>query len=296
MFQQIVVLGAGAIGSAYGALLSRDNDVLLVGRQTHVETINTGGLVIEGDYAGIYSPSATYNLEEVLPETLLIVTTKAYDLASSLSSIRSLILDDTVLLLLQNGLNIEEIARKVVKKQRRVVRGLVTLASEMLSPGRVKVWRGDIVLGSDELSKAIAQLFEKSGIQTKTSSTFTQEIWRKCIINSIINPLTAILQVHNNEISTPELAWIRHSIGRESMAVGTAEGIDFKADLLEFIEEIIPQYTNRSSMCQDIQRGRPTEIAFINGRIVELGKQHGIPTPINKCLTQLVRFLEVRSS
>ncbi|MFX1476043.1 MAG: ketopantoate reductase family protein, partial [Promethearchaeota archaeon] len=183
----------------------------------------------------------------------------------------------------------------VVKNQCRVVRGLVTLASEMLSPGHVKVWRGEIILSTDELSKTIAQLFEKSGIRTKTSSTFAQEIWRKCIINSIINPLTAILQVQNNEISTPELAWIRHSIGRESIAVGTAEGIDFEADLINFIEEIVPKYTNRSSMCQDIQRGRPTEIEFINGRIVELGKEHGIPTPINKCLTQLVRFLEARS-
>ena len=223
------------------------------------------------------------------------MTTKAYDLAPSLTTIRSLFLDDTILLLLQNGLNIEETAIKVVKKQCRIVRGLVTLASEMISPGRVKVWRGETILGSDELSKAIAQLFEKSGIQTKISNTFTQEIWRKCIINSIINPLTAILQVQNNEISTPELAWIRHSIGRESIAVGIAEGIDFKTDLMEFIEKIIPQYTNRSSMCQDIQRGRPTEIEFINGRIVELGKQHGIPTPINKCLTQLIRFLEGRN-
>lgn len=170
------------------------------------------------------------------------------------------------------------------------------MASEMLSPGCVKVWRGETILGSDELSKAIAQLFEKCGIQTKTSNTFAKEIWRKCIINSIINPLTAILQVQNNEISTPELAWIRHSIYRESIAVGTAEGIDFRVDLMEFIEKIIPQYTNRSSMCQDIQKGRQTEIEFINGRIVELGKLHGIPTPINKCLTQLVRFLEVRNS
>lgn len=290
-----MVLGAGAIGSTYGALLSRDNDVLLIGRQTHVDSINTSGLVIEGDFTGVYSPRATTRLEKILPETLLIIATKAYDLEVSLTTIQSSLKDDTVILLLQNGLDIEEIAREIVKKQCPIVRGLVTLASEIISPGHVKVWRGDTILGSDEFSKVIAQLFEKSGIQTQISSTFTREIWRKCIINCIINPLTALLQVPNNEIVTPELAWIRRSIAGEGMAVGKAEGVDFKADLLEFIENIIPRYTNRSSMYQDIQRGRPTEIEFINGRIVELGKHHGIPTPINKCLAQLVRFLEVRS-
>ncbi len=270
--------------------------MLLVGRQAHIEAINTSGLVVEGDYEGIYSPAAITSLETILPETLLIIATKAYDLAAALTSIQSLLQDDTTILLLQNGLGIEGIAKGIVKNQCRIVRGLVTLASEMLSPGRVKAWRGETILGSDELSESVSHLLEKSGIKTKTSNTLSQEIWRKCIINSIINPLTAILQVQNNKISTPELAWIRYTIGRESIAVGNAEGIDFKADLIEHIEEIIPKYTNYSSMCQDIQKGRPTEIEFINGRIVELGEQHGIPTPINKCLTQLVRFLEVRNS
>jgi 2-dehydropantoate 2-reductase len=288
-----VILGAGAVGSAYGAVLSRENNLLLVGRENHTNAINNKGLTVEGDFAGIYSPAAAVRLEEIPPETLLIVATKAYDLAASLTAIQSLLRDDTTILLLQNGLGIEEVARQVVKKQCAIVRGLVTLASEMLSPGHIKVWCGKTILGPDQVSQKISQLLEKSGMPTRISSIFTNEIWKKCIINCVINPLTTILLVPNNEIGASELAWIRQSIVMESVEVATAEGVEFETDLVKLVEDLIPRYTNFSSMYQDIQRGRPTEIEFINGRIVELGKQHGLTTPINKCITQLVRFLSV---
>jgi 2-dehydropantoate 2-reductase len=280
------------VGSAYGAVLSRENDVLLVGREKHVNAINKAGLSVEGDFAGSYSPAATVHLEEIPPEALLVVATKAYDLAQSLATIQSTVQDDTTILLIQNGLGIEELARRMLNKHCAIERGIVAMASEMLGPGQIRVRRGPTFLDDSSTSKRIFELLERSNLTPQISSDFKREVWIKCVVNCVINPLSAILQVRNNLVGRQQLAWIRHSIVKEAMAVGVAEGIDFGIDLIELIDEIIPRYNNRSSMLQDIEKGRPTEIDYINGRIVELGKRHSIGTPVNKCLTQLVQFLE----
>jgi len=291
-FRSVVILGAGAIGSAYGALLSRGSDVLLIGRSNHVEAIRVHGLRMEGDDAGTYILPAATKLEKISPETLLMVSTKAYDLAESLASVRHLVCNDTVILLLQNGLGIEEVAREALNGRGRVIRGLVTTAAEMLGPGRISHWRGEIMLGSDEESKKVAQLFESSGMAVRVVENFKEAVWRKLVMNCVINPLTAILRVRNNEIGAPSLKELRHAIVRECIAVGRAEDVSIGEDFLNFVDEVIPRYTNRSSMLQDIMRGRRTEIDFINGKIVELGRRHGIPTPVNETLTQLIHFME----
>lgn len=291
-FQRIVILGAGAIGSTYGAALSQQHNVLLIGRGKHVDVINSEGLIMEGDFAGTHRPSAATILNEIPPETLLIVTTKAYDVAPSLQAIQAIVRKDTVVLLLQNGLGIIPLAKRVLKGQGVVVRGLTTMAAELLTPGHIKTWRGETILGSNKTSKRIAHLFNETGLPVRISNIFENELWKKLVMNCVINPLTAILRVRNKEIGVTTLAPIRHAIIRECMAISAAEGVELRMDLISVIDKMIPRYTNRSSMYQDVMRGKQTEIDFINGKVVELGKRHDIPTPMNHCLTQLVKFQE----
>jgi len=293
-FQRIVVLGAGAVGSAYGALLSRRNDVLLVGRADHVREINAKGLVVEQEEKGTYKLPAVTSLKEIPQDALILVTTKAYDLLDVLKPIRDLVRKDTVVLLLQNGLGIEETASRALKGRGEIIRGLATLASEMLAPGRIRYWKGQTILSPGTTAARVAQVLEDSGLAVRTATDFPTEVWKKLVVNCVINPLTAILQARDNEIGGELLAGIRHAVVREVVAVGVAEGITLKSDLVDFVDQVIPRYENRSSMLQDLTRGSRTEIDFLNGKVVELGKRHGIPTPANDCLTQLVRFLEVR--
>ena len=293
-FQRIVVLGAGAVGSAYGAQLSRRNDVLLVGRADHVREINAKGLVVEQEEKGTYKLPAVTSLKEIPQDALILVTTKAYDLLDVLKPIRDLVRKDTVVLLLQNGLGIEETASRALKGRGEIIRGLATLASEMLAPGRIRYWKGQTILSPGTTAARVAQVLEDSGLAVRTATDFPTEVWKKLVVNCVINPLTAILQARDNEIGGELLAGIRHAVVREVVAVGVAEGITLKSDLADFVDQVIPRYENRSSMLQDLTRGSRTEIDFLNGKVVELGKRHGIPTPANDCLTQLVRFLEVR--
>ncbi len=293
-FNQVIVLGAGSIGSTYGALLSQEHDVKLIGRPAHMNAIREKGLVVVGDAAGTFRMATATEIKEIPPQTLLMVTVKAHQLLEALTPIRELIQKDTTILLLQNGLNIEKVARDALKTRGKIVRGIVAFGAEILEPGRIHVRLGFTFLDSDNISKEIAQFFKSSGIGVANSEEFQTDVWRKVAINCVANPLSAILQVPTKKLVSPHLASVRRSIIEECIAVGRAEGIQLDLSILEIIDANFPNFENRTSMFQDILRGRKTEIEFLNGRIVELGKSHKIPTPVNETLTQLIRFLEDR--
>ncbi|MFB0567221.1 MAG: ketopantoate reductase family protein [Candidatus Bathyarchaeia archaeon] len=293
-FQKIFVLGAGAIGSTYGALLSRRNNVTLIGRKAHVDAINKNGLTLSGDVNGKFFAKAETAIKEIPSDTLILLTTKAHNAAGAVTSIKTLLRKDTTILVLQNGLGIKDIVEKVVDGKAEVVRGLVTLAAEFFEPGKISFWQRETILESTQTSERIAQVFNESELRTKISNEMHEELWKKLIVNCVANPLTAALQVRNNEIMVDSLKEIRHVIIQECIAVGKAEGIGLESNLEECIERKIASYTNYSSMCQDIMKSKKTEIDFLNAKIVELGRKHDIPTPVNETLVGLIKFLEAR--
>jgi len=292
--QKIFVLGAGAIGSSYGALLSRKNDVTLIGRKNHVEAINTKGLEISGDIKERFFVKAQTNFKKIPSDALILLTTKAHDSAKALTGIRKLLKNNNVILILQNGLGNKELAKEIVGDKIKVLRGLVTIGAEFSEPGKITLWNGETVLEQTETSKKVAKLFNESGLKTRVSNEFERELWDKLVVNCVINPLTAILRVRDNEIAVNALKEVRHGIIDECVRVGMAEGIVFQQDLKESIDRKILRYTNFSSMCQDLMKGKKTEIDFLNGKIVELGRKHHILTPISETLVSLIKSLEAR--
>ncbi len=291
-FQRVIILGAGALGSVYGAALSRRNDVVLIGRSKHIEAINKRGLIIDGDFRGTYHIEARTDLNDVPQGTLLIVSTKAFDLMESLSAIQHLLHKDTVILLVQNGLGIIETATRAIQENCEIVRSLTPMAAELYSRGKIRVWKAETILGPDPVSQQIAQTFQASGLPIRVSQHFQCEIWKKLVLNCVINPLTALLKVRNDEIGHPSLTPIRKAIVDECIAVANAEGIELESNISSVVDQAISGFANRSSMLQDLIRGQCTEIDFINGKVVELGKLHGLSTPINECLVHLIHFLE----
>jgi 2-dehydropantoate 2-reductase len=293
-FQKIIVLGAGAIGSSYGALLSRKNDVTLIGNKAHVDAIESNGLLVEGDVEGRFPVKAAVGVRELPPGSLILLTTKAQDMAEAINEVKALLKKDTVIVVLQNGLKIRELIQESVGTKIEVVRGLVLLAAEFLEPGKIKLWNGPTIIARTKTGEKIASLLRESGIQVTVAEDMEKEEWSKLIVNCVINPLTAVLRVRNNEIGADSLRVIRRKIVEECVRVGNAEGIRFKSGLQADLDRRIGGYSNFSSMCQDIVKGKKTEIEFLNGKIVELGKKHGISTPVNETLVGLIRFMEAK--
>jgi len=292
---RIFVLGAGAIGSVYGAFLSKRNDVTLVGNRAHVEAVNSKGLAISGEINETFYVKADTEIREIPRKTLIVLTTKAYDSANAVEKTRRLLKKDTVILILQNGLGNEEIVRHATGGKARILRAITTMAAEFFEPGKIKFWNRETIVENNEIAEKIARTFNECTLKTRLSNDINKEVWNKLVLNCVANPLSAIFHVRNYEIVTDSLKTVRQKIFRECIEVGKAEGIIFPADFEEKTDKKISKYTNFSSMYQDIVKGKRTEIDFLNGKVVELGKKHQIPTPVNETLVSLIKFVEEKN-
>lgn len=290
-FNKIIVLGAGAVGSIYGALLSEKNDVALIGNKAHVDAVNSKELSICGDINRTFYLKADTEICEILENTLIILTTKAYDSAKAIKQIKKLLRKDTVILVLQNGLGNEEVVKRVAGDKAKILRGVTAMAAEFFESGRVRFWSGETIIEQNEVAEEIGEIFEKCMLKTRLSNDINMEAWNKLVVNCVVNPLSALFHVRNCEIVSDSLKTVRHRIVRECVKVGKAEEITFPKDLKEKVDEKISSYTNFSSMYQDVMKGKKTEIDFLNGKVVELGRKHNIPTPVNETLVCLIKFM-----
>lgn len=291
-FNKIFVLGAGAIGSVYGALLSKKNDVTLIGEKEHILTIKSNGLRISGDINKNFKVKAEEKIRKIPPNTLILLTTKAHQTKKAIESIKKLLRKDTVILILQNGLGQEESAERAAGNKCRVLRGITLMFVEFLTPGRIKCGLAETILPSTNEGKKIAKILKESGLRVKLSKGMKKEIWKKLVVNCLLNPLTALFKIRNNEIAAAVFKPLRKKIVKECLEVAAAEGVHFTGDFEKEIAKKLPFYKNYSSMCQDIMKGRKTEINFLNGKIAELAKKHNLETPANEIMCYLIKFLE----
>lgn len=290
-FERILVLGAGAIGSVVGCLLSEKKDTTLIGRRDHVEAINSKGLTLSGDFNGVFRMKAETKINKIKEKTLVILTTKTYCIRTAVEPLVNLLKKDTVILILQNGLGNEEAVKQMLGDEANIVRGITTIGAEFFRPGEIKTWKGKIAVGKTVFSDQIAEIFNECGLETIVSDDIEREIWSKLTVNCVVNPLTALFAVRNCEIFTETLKDVRHQVVRECLALANAEGITIPPNLEKLIEVEGLKSSNFSSMCQDVMKGKDTEIDFLNGKITMLGKKQGIPTPVNETLTSMIKFL-----
>ncbi|MFP3985221.1 MAG: ketopantoate reductase family protein [Candidatus Bathyarchaeia archaeon] len=291
-FNKIFVLGAGATGSVYGAVLSKKYDVTLIGNKAHMDAVNSKGLSVVGDVNETFHLKADTEIREIPEKTLIVLSTKAYDSTKAIEKTTILLKKDTVILILQNGLGNEEVVRRIAGEEVKILRGVTTMAAEFFEPAKIRFWSGEIILERNEVAEKIAEILNRCMLKTSLSNDINKELWNKLVFNCLINPLTALFRVRNFAIAADSLKAVRQHIVSECTEVGKAEGIAFPADLGEKIDKEISNYSNFSSMCQDIMKGKRTEIDFLNGKIVELGMKHHIPTPVNEAVVCLIKFLE----
>ncbi|MGZ5127771.1 MAG: ketopantoate reductase family protein, partial [Burkholderiales bacterium] len=186
---QIIVLGAGAIGSLYGAKLAGTNDVTLIARAEHADVINAHGLRIEGREPGTVRIRAATKVEKIEPDTLIILTTKVCDSAAALAPLASLIRDDTTILCLQNGLGSEKIARDAVGDRGVVLRGITQFGAIFERPGVIKFMIArHTLIEQHERSPRIAGVLTAAGLDGRVSSDIRADIWQKLIFNCVVNP------------------------------------------------------------------------------------------------------------
>lgn len=276
--------------------MSQGNEVTLIGRKKHITAIRENGLKISGKTNMIAHPQGKCELDGDENPDWVIVATKAYDTEEAMRFL-SPFNRESVFLSFQNGLDNEEIISRHASK---VVGGVTSHGVTMEGPGRIfHAGIGSTLVGNykgaeDRLSE-IANALTDAGIETEISADIRREIWKKVIVNAGINPLTAIAGQKNGFIlENQNLEMTLEAVCEEAASVAIAIGLDISVDEAIAQTKEVARLTaeNKSSMLQDIEKGRRTEIDSICGAIARLGKERGIPTPVNQLLMAVVKGME----
>jgi 2-dehydropantoate 2-reductase len=290
---EIIVLGAGAIGSLFGAKLAATNDVTLVGRAEHVAAINSRGLRLEGLESRGVSVRAVTAVEKINPRALVILATKVSDSTAALVPIAPLVQHDTTILCLQNGLNSETIAREALGHRGIILRGITQAGAIFKAPGLIEFMaRGHTVIEPHERSAAIARAFSEAGLDCRISTDITADVWHKLVINCVVNPITAILGCDVGGIANPQLDPLKRLVIDECGAVAASQGVTLVENLQQELDDFFRPSHNFASMLQDLRRGHATEIDYMNGAVAALAASKNIPCPVNAALTAIVKAME----
>ena len=290
---KIVVLGAGAIGTLYGAWLSAANDVTLVARQEHADRIASDGVRITGLEEATYPVKAITRVRAIERNTVVLLTTKVTGSEAAIRPIVDLVAADTTIVCLQNGLHSEDIVAGLIGDRCLVVRGITHFGAIFTAPGVVALKAsGHTLLAPSARSRDIAQALTAGRLDGRVCDTMKEEIWRKLIFNCVVNPLTAMTRMEVGWISDERLNPLKRLIIDECLQVARRDGITLDVDFLQLVNDTFRPSRNLSSMHQDLLNGKRTEIDYLNGAVVELGRKYGIGCPANESLTRMVKALE----
>ena len=290
------MLGAGAIGSLYGAKLAAANDVTLIGRADHVRAIEKNGLRIEGIEPQTIRVRASTRLDQLKPDALILLTTKVPATASALEPVARVISDDTTVVALQNGLNSDQIAREALQGRGVVLRGISQFGAIFERPGTIRYMaRGYTILENHRRSTRIANVLNAAGLDCRISTNIAAEVWRKLVFNCVVNPITTIIGGEVGEIVDPRLNRLKQLVIDECTAVAASEGVLLQSDLMTEINAAYAGSRNVVSMQQDLLRSRATEIDYLNGAVVALGAKNGLQCPVNDGLARIIKGMEAGS-
>ncbi|WP_432728177.1 ketopantoate reductase family protein [Variovorax sp. W6] len=293
---KVAVMGAGAVGCYYGAMLARaGHEVVLVGRPSHVEAVNAKGLRLETKaFDERVRVAASTQASAVQGADLVLFCVKSTDTESAAEQIKPHLAPGALVLTLQNGVDNDERVRSVLPSN-EVAAAVVYVATEMAGPGHVKHHgRGELVIAPSGRSEEVARHLEAAGVPTQISANVRGSLWAKLILNCAYNALSAVTQLpYGVIVKGTGVADVIRDVVAECLAVAKAEGVEVVGDTDAAVRAIAQTMPSQySSTAQDLARDKPTEIDHLNGLIVRRGEALGVPTPANRVLFVLVKLLE----
>jgi 2-dehydropantoate 2-reductase len=303
--ENVAVMGAGAVGCYFGAMLARAGaSVRLIGRPAMVEAVTRDGLRFDGvDFKGNVALTATADPAGVAAAGLVLFSVKSSDTETAAQAMAPHLSPGAIVLDLQNGVDNAERVRAHVGNV--VVPAVVYVGAEIPAPGVLRHnGRGDLVVGESghgpgygdgALMADLAAYLNGAKVPTRVSGNVEGELWWKLTLNSAYNAASALGQTrYGPMMALPQMRQVMSDAVREIVALAEARGISIAMDdpvgaVLRF-GDVMPH--TKSSTAQDIELGRPTEIEYLNGYVVRECDRLGLPAPVNRTLYALVKLLE----
>lgn len=291
------IYGAGAIGSLLGGFLSqkKGKEFTLIAKRNHALKIEKKGLSIMGLVDGIFYPQVIERLTSIPEKSIVLITTKATDLGEILHQLSPLVKPDTVVVTLQNGLGVSEMAKAALKDRCKVLRGLVFIAASYYEPGKIYYEGGNTIkLERGPGDAEVVNSFQGTPLVVEKVDDIEVEVLIKSMINAIINPLTALESITVGELNQLKYREMIKGLIKEFVQIAEAQAIPLEEkQLWKILERTIAMIpTTKTSMSQDLALGRLTEIDFINGALIKLGNQYDIPMPYNTFLYDAIKLQE----
>lgn len=296
--KKVILCGLGAIGTIYADKLEKfdaENFKVLVDEarleRYKKNPIKFNGRQLNFDYI---LPS-----EEGFKADLIILATKFAGLKDAIKNIKNFVKEDTVILSLLNGVTSEDIIADVYGKDKMLYSYFIGHSSVRCGNSVTHDDVNTIVFGAEnnlgENVVAVKNFFDKVGINYKIPDDIKRSMWLKFMLNVSANQPTAILRMTFGDMfENTHFMKFAESIMREVQSVAKAEGVQntetMVDEALKHLKTMTPE--GKTSMLQDVEAGRKTEVDMFAGTVIELGKKHGIPTPYNKIMKEMIGIIE----
>ena len=297
---RIAIMGSGGLGGYFGARLVHGGaaDVHFIARGKHLQAMRQEGLRIEGpDPIHVRPVQATDDPHEVGPVDLVMLCVKLWDTESAVRQILPMVGPDTAVISFQNGVLKDQYLRSVFD-QRQLMGGVGYVATTIAAPGVIRqtgpmqrLLFGEFDgsrsrRGEDLLAACLA-----GGIKAELSHDIVREIWQKYVFLVGLSGTTTTIRKPIGPIrSNPQTRAFLHDVMQEVVAVARAQGVavpeNYAQVRLELADDVSPDMT--SSMHHDLQRGNRLEVRWLAGGVVELGRTHGVPTPLNRAIADIL--------
>jgi 2-dehydropantoate 2-reductase len=290
---RIAVVGAGGVGGGFGAALAKAGaDVTFIARGAHLAAMKSQGLKIQGGRGETHlvPTKATENPAEIGPVDIVLFCVKLWDVESAGEAIKPLVGPDTAVIPLQNGIDAAERLIPILGP-RAVMGGVAQISASIVAPGVIqqvgtfmRMIFGELDGKRSKRAEDFFALCQKAGFDVTLSEQILTDLWMKFILLACNASITAATRQPLGKLrEDPDLRPIMTAAFQETIDIGRAKGVTLPADalakILDFVGHAPPAM--KASMALDLDRGNRLELPWLGGKVVELGRQLKIPTPVH---------------
>jgi len=298
--EKIGVIGAGAMGSFYASKFYEMDSAsaAFIAKGGRYEKLKRNGIVVNGKQ---------YSFRVINPERdsefldLIIVAVKHHHLPQAIDDLSNVVGPHTQILSVMNGIDSEESIGAVYGMD-RILYGVALGIDAVRNENSVNYSKEGILYFGEannnppsERVMAIKELFDRAAIVSDIPDDMIRVLWRKFMINVGVNQVSAVLRApYGVFVKVKEAGELMEAAMREVMAIAEQAGVDLREQDIEDWYKVMANLSPRgkTSMLQDIEAGRKTEVEMFSGRVVELGKQYGIATPVNELIFKIIKAIE----
>ena len=297
---RIAIVGSGGVGGYFGGRLAATGvDVTFIARGAHLAAMRSGGLRLESPKGDLHVPrvSATDDPSTIGPVDIVFFAVKLYDTESATALLPPLIGRDTAVIPFQNGVDSVDVLTRIVGRE-HVAGGTAYVAAVIAEPGLIRHTAMDhLIFGeldgsrSHRLEELLAAC-QPAGFQATLSDRILTDIWSKFVRLSVFSGMTAVTRCPLGPIQQdPELLAMLRAAGVETMNAAKGRGVALPPGLIDEMVTMVKGLppNAKSSMLEDLERGKRLELPWLSGAVVRIGAEHGVDTPIHRFITTVLQ-------